>query len=144
MLDVKQFSSAIKQISEEKGISEQSVVETIEAAIAAAYKRDYGKKGQIIKAKLDFDTGKLDLTQTYYIVEGVDEEDYITGPLPLKVTEDKQDQEFDKIQRNKSGEKPEEKDENIDEAGQLKIKLNSEKHILLEDAKKKDKKLKVG
>lgn len=52
MFDVKQFGSAIKQIAEEKGISEQSVFDTIEAAIAAAYKRDYGKKGQIIRANL--------------------------------------------------------------------------------------------
>ena len=49
MLDTKQFASAIKQISEEKGISEGSVFETIEAAIAAAYKREYGKKGQVIR-----------------------------------------------------------------------------------------------
>src|SRR3989338_7844366 len=90
-MDTKQFISAIKQIAEEKGISEQSVFETIEAALAAAYKRDYGKKGQIIKVKLDPETGKLDITQIYYVVEGVDEEEYITGPLPTKVMEDKQD-----------------------------------------------------
>ena len=55
MFDIKQFVSAIKQISEEKGIPEASVLETIEAAIAAAYKRDYGKKGQIIRAKFNAD-----------------------------------------------------------------------------------------
>ncbi|OGN19328.1 MAG: hypothetical protein A3F48_01480 [Candidatus Yanofskybacteria bacterium RIFCSPHIGHO2_12_FULL_41_9] len=82
MLDIKQFISAIKQISEEKGISEQSVLETIEAAIAAAYKRDYGKKGQIIKAKLDLDTGKLNMTQIFYVVEGADEEGNIVGHYP--------------------------------------------------------------
>ncbi len=73
-MDTKQFLSAIKQIAEEKGISEKSVLETIEAAIAAAYKRDYGKKGQIIKAKLDMESGKLEMTQTSYVVEGVDED----------------------------------------------------------------------
>src|SRR3989338_7811137 len=91
MLDIKQFLSAIKQISEEKGIAEESVIETIEAAIAAAYKRDYGKKGQIIRAKLNTGTGELDMTQILYIVEGADEEGYIPGPLQIKVTEDKQD-----------------------------------------------------
>ena len=99
-MDTKQFISAIKQIAEEKGIPEQSVLETIEAAIAAAYKRDYGKKGQIIRAKLDSETGKLDITQVYYVVEGADEDGYITGPLPLKVTEDKQDMhEFERSVR---------------------------------------------
>ena len=29
------------------------VIETIEMAIAAAYKKDYGEKGQIVRAKLD-------------------------------------------------------------------------------------------
>ena len=56
---MKEFASAMKQISEEKGISAESVFETIEAAIAAAYKREYGEKGQIIKATMDPDTGVL-------------------------------------------------------------------------------------
>lgn len=137
MFDIKQFLSAIKQIAEEKGISEISVIETIEAAIAAAYKRDYGKKGQIVKAKLDMDTGKLSMTQIYYVVEGVDEEGYISGPLPLKVTEDKHDShDFDRLKRIENEEKTED--------GELKIKFNPEKHILLEEAKKKSKKAKVG
>lgn len=139
MLDTKQFLSAIKQIAEEKGIAEDSVIETIEAAIASAYKRDYGKKGQIIKAKLDMDTGKLDITQVYYVVEGKDEEEYITGPLPVKVAEDKQDIEVDRSKR-KEIEEPEIKEDD----GVLKIKFNPEKHILLVDAKKKSKKIKVG
>ena len=90
-MDTKQFLSAIKQISEEKGIPEASVIETIEAAIAAAYKRDYGKKGQIIKAKLDTESGDLVMTQLHYVVEGVDEEGYLTGTLPIKVMEEKPD-----------------------------------------------------
>jgi len=36
MFNIKEFVSAIKQISEEKGIPESSVLETIEAAIAAS------------------------------------------------------------------------------------------------------------
>ena len=91
MLDIKQFLAAIKQIAEEKGIPEQSVFETVEAAIAAAYKRDYGKKGQIIKAKLDLETGDIKVTQTHYVVESVDEDGNITGQLPLKLMEEKPD-----------------------------------------------------
>ena len=113
-MDTKQFISAIKQISEEKGIPEASVLETIEAAIAAAYKRDYGKKGQIVKAKLDVETGKLDMTQIFCVVDGVDEDGFITGPLPLKVAEDKQDiHEFER--KHKRGERSEVKPEEIEE-----------------------------
>ena len=145
-MDTKQFISAIKQIAEEKGIPENSVLETIEAAIAAAYKRDYGKKGQIVKAKLDTQTGKLDMTQVFYVVEGVDEEGYITGQLPIKVVEEKQDFHDFERPRKKIGDEPAEVEENTDkkEDGELKIKFNPEKHILLEDAKKKMKKIKVG
>ncbi|OGM96356.1 MAG: transcription termination factor NusA [Candidatus Yanofskybacteria bacterium RIFCSPHIGHO2_02_FULL_38_22b] len=143
MLDTKQFLSAIKQISEEKGIAEQSVIETIEAAIAAAYKRDYGKKGQIIKSKLDTESGGLDMTQIFYVVEGVDEEENITGSLPLKVAEDKQDLETEKPRR-KGEPVPEESGLKKEDEGELKVKFNPEKHILLADAKKKNKKIKVG
>ena len=52
-MDIKSFTSAIAQIAEEKGISSEKVLEGIEMAIAAAYKKDYGKEGQVIKAKLD-------------------------------------------------------------------------------------------
>src|SRR3989344_9103734 len=140
-MDTKQFVSAIKQIAEEKGISEQSVFETIEMALAAAYKRDYGKKGQIIKAKLNSESGKLDITQIYYVVEGFDEERYITGTLPVRVIEDKQDcHDFERPRR--MDEAKEEIQET--EESELKIKFNPEKHILLEEAKKKNKKIKVG
>ena len=146
-MDIKQFLSALKQIAEEKGIPEESVLETIEAAIAAAYKRDYGKKGQVIKVKLDSETSKLDVTQIFYVVEGADDDGNITGPLPVKVAEDKQDfQEMDgskgRIGMSKD-DKDSDKSKSGDE-GELKIKFNPEKHILLQDAKKKDKKLKVG
>ena len=144
-MDTKQFLSATKQIAEEKGISETSVIETIEAAIAAAYKRDYGKKGQIIKAKLDAESGDLVMTQLHYVVDGVDEEGYLTGILPTKVVEEKPDpQDYDsRSRRNEYRET-----ETSGEDGIIKIKYNPEKHILLEEAKKNPpaggKKTKVG
>ena len=140
-MDTKQFVSAIKQISEEKGIPETSVIETIEAAIAAAYKRDYGKKGQIIKAKLDTESGNLVMTQLHYVVQGVDEEGYLTGTLPTKVMEEKPDpQDYDsRLRRNEYRETEATGEDDI-----IKIKYNPEKHTLLEEAKKKSKKSKVG
>ncbi|MEX2090948.1 MAG: transcription termination factor NusA [Candidatus Paceibacterota bacterium] len=138
MFDVKQFTSAIKQISEEKGISEAEVLETIEAAIAAAYKRDYGKKGQVVKAKMDPETGKLEISQTHYVVEGVDEEGSITGELPVKAMEDRHEDGEGR------GRKRNEEMVETSVSGEIKIKFNPEKHVLLEDAKKKNKKAKVG
>jgi N utilization substance protein A len=56
-MDLKNFTSAISQIAEEKGISKERVIDTIESAIAAAYKKDYGERGQIIKAKISPESG---------------------------------------------------------------------------------------
>jgi len=139
MIDTKQFLSAVKQIVEEKGISEENVIETIEAAIAAAYKRDYGKKGQVIRAKLNTDTGGIDITQVHYVVEGVDEEGYVTGPLPAKLIEERPDpQDFEGRSRREMG------DATTTETGELKIKFNPEKHILLAEAKEKRKDIAIG
>ncbi len=64
------FGSAIAQICEEKGISKEKVLETIEAALAAAYKKDYGKKGQNVRASFDEKTGS---TKFFLVKEVVDE-----------------------------------------------------------------------
>ncbi|MBI4160422.1 MAG: transcription termination/antitermination protein NusA [Candidatus Yanofskybacteria bacterium] len=178
MFDTKQFASAIKQIAEEKGIAEDRVHETIEAAIAAAYKKEYGQKGQIVRAKLNLDTGDLKIDQVKIVVEGVDEEGNIIGDLPEKLSE----HEFVEAARREEREEAREKfdmsrkegredqkkavetdRENQDagsgktgpevlveggsigdEAEQTKPKFNPEKHVTLEDAKKIDKKLKIG
>ncbi len=68
-MDSKQFLSAIAQIAEEKGISQEQIIETIEMAIAAAYKRDYGQKGQNIKVKFNPETGEIKIFQIYLVVE---------------------------------------------------------------------------
>lgn len=146
MFDIKQFLLAIKQISEEKGIPEQSVLETVEAAIAAAYKRDYGKKGQIIRAKLDTETGGIKVFQVHYVVEGADEEGNITGQLPSRMIEEKPDFSERFIPEVDRRIQPQGQEGQIsDTPGQDgAIKFNPEKHILIEDAKKKNKKTKVG
>ena len=64
------FGSAISALCEEKGISKDKVIETIEAALSAAYKKDYGKKGQNIKAVFDEKTGG---TKFFLVKEVVDE-----------------------------------------------------------------------
>lgn len=50
---------AIKQISEEKGLPFESVLETIQAALAAAYRKDFGKKNQNVRVEFDPESGAL-------------------------------------------------------------------------------------
>lgn len=59
MWDKKSLKLAIAQLSQERGLSEEKVIEIMEAALASAYKKDYGKKGQKIKAKIDIDSGEF-------------------------------------------------------------------------------------
>jgi len=114
-MDIKNFTSAIAQIAEEKGISVEKIMETIEMAIAAAYKKDYGKKGQMIKAKLDPETGEVKFWQIKEVV---------TRAMIYS------DEELEKL-------KEEEKEEE-------KVRFNPEKHIMLEEAKKINPKIKAG
>ncbi|MDD2732248.1 MAG: transcription termination factor NusA [Candidatus Pacebacteria bacterium] len=117
-MDIKNFKSAISQISEEKGIPLEKVIESIETAIAAAYKKDYGKKGQIIKAKLDLETGQAKFWQ-----------------IKLVVSEDTVEiREGEEDDPKEHAESPEEE----------KIRFNPEKHIMIDEAKKINHKVKTG
>jgi len=66
------FMAAINQICDEKSLSKDTVMETIEAAIAAAYRKDFGKPSQVIKVKLDYDTGQTQVWQVFEVVEEVE------------------------------------------------------------------------
>jgi N utilization substance protein A len=50
---------AIKQICDEKKISYEAVLETVEAALAAAYRKDFGEKNQNVKIAFDPESGNM-------------------------------------------------------------------------------------
>ncbi|MFZ5364736.1 MAG: transcription termination factor NusA [Patescibacteria group bacterium] len=66
---------AIKQICAEKNIPEESVIETIESALAAAYRKDYGDKNQNIKVELDMNTGQFQVFDIKEVVADLTEEE---------------------------------------------------------------------
>ncbi|OGB75279.1 transcription termination factor NusA [candidate division Kazan bacterium RIFCSPHIGHO2_01_FULL_49_10] len=65
--------SAINQIAEEKGIPKEVVLETVEAALAAAYRKDFGQKEQTIVAQIDPETEKTRIFVVHKIVETVED-----------------------------------------------------------------------
>lgn len=67
------FLAAIKQLALEKGLPEDVVKETVESAIGAAYRKDYGRPGQHIIAEIDSKTGGVKLWQIYRVVETEEE-----------------------------------------------------------------------
>ena len=48
-----QFEQALTQIAEEKGLSRDEIITMIEGALAAAFRKDYGKKNQNAVVELD-------------------------------------------------------------------------------------------
>jgi len=128
------FSSAISQICEEKGISKVKVIETVEAALAAAYKKDYGKKGQNIKAIFDQVTGGA---RFFLVKEVVDE---TTREFVEEEDEKSKAKKIDEKEKKEIVEKKEERDETEERLP----RYNQERDIILKEAKKLKKDAKVG
>ena len=70
-----QFLAAINQLCDEKNIPRESVIETIKAAIRAAYRKDYGNKEQIIDVDLDDKSGLATVYVVKMVVKKVEFED---------------------------------------------------------------------
>jgi N utilization substance protein A len=69
MVDLKVIGSVLTQLEEERGIPREKIIEAIELALATAYKKEYGKKGQIVRAKFDMNTGKTEMFQVKIVVD---------------------------------------------------------------------------
>jgi N utilization substance protein A len=60
---------AIKQICDEKQLSAQAVLETVELALAAAFRKDFGEKNQNVKIIFDPETGAMRAFDVKTVVE---------------------------------------------------------------------------
>ena len=68
-MDTKSFIFAVDSICEEKGIARKKVIETIEMALAAAYKKENNRRGQNVDVDLDVKTGKIKAFQLKLVVD---------------------------------------------------------------------------
>lgn len=75
MENIEQVHAAIQQICDEKNISLDAVIETIEAALAAAYRKDFGEKNQNIKVEFSLETGDMKVFDVKTVAEDVDLEE---------------------------------------------------------------------
>lgn len=69
-----EITKAIQFLCDEKNLSYDSVMEAIEFALAAAYRKDFGNKQQNIKVKFDPETGDMQVWDIKTVVEDIDEE----------------------------------------------------------------------
>ncbi|MEK7150376.1 MAG: transcription termination factor NusA [Patescibacteria group bacterium] len=120
MFDLKVINSVIDQLEEERGIPREKMFEAIELALATAYKKEYGKKGQIIRTKFDINSGKAEFSQIKIVV---DESQVI-------MNKEREDAE---VESDKEKEESDEREY-----------FNPEHHILLSDAKKIKKDINLG
>lgn len=113
MFDLKVINSVLSELEEVRGIPREKIIEAIEAALATAYKKEYGKKGQVIRATFDLKTGETNFFQVKTVVDN------------SRVIFEDEAVELE----NRT---PEEAEESADE----RVVYDAEKHILLDDAKK--------
>ncbi len=111
-MDLKTLGSAVNQIAEERGIEPKEVLAGIEEAIAAAYKKQYRERSEIIKSKFSLKTGALNFWQVKIVVDEttVRMEEFVPGEVAPRSFEPGQEEE--------------------------KPRYNPSRHILLDEAKK--------
>lgn len=124
MFNTKEFAAAINQIAEERGVPAEKIWETIESAIAAAYKKEYGEKGQMIKAKLDRVSGELRFWQVKQIVD------------QKMIYSEEELAEMKEKAAPLGGEPRSDESE--------RVRFNPERHIMFEEAKKENPEIKAG
>lgn len=71
-LDIKQLTATIHAIAEEKNLPEDVVVQAVEAAIAAAWRRDNGDRDMNVRAILNRNDGTAKIIVHYDVVENPD------------------------------------------------------------------------
>ena len=69
MLDIKALKIALEQLEAEKKIAHEKVVDAVEKSLAAAYQKEYGKRGQIVRCAIDFETGETRFEQVKVVVD---------------------------------------------------------------------------
>jgi N utilization substance protein A len=122
---------AIKQICDEKNIQPESVIETIEAALAAAYRKDFGTKNQNIKVEFNPETGDFRVFDIKIVVAD-------------ELAEKYEEERLEREKRAKEGivEEKKDKEEKAETAveGEEELKFNPKLHIGFTAAKsiKKD------
>lgn len=72
-MDFKQLAAAIRVIAEEKNLPEEQVLEIVEQALAAAWRRDFGEREQDVRVTMNLNTGEVTAFVTKDIVEEVED-----------------------------------------------------------------------
>ena len=123
MFDLKVIHSVLDQMEDERGIGREKMIDAIEQALATAYKKEFGKRGQIIRAHFDLNSGDTTFNQIKIVA------DETTVRMDDQVNHELEGDDRHHVETAEPV---------VD--GELRVRFDPEKHILIETARliKKD------
>ncbi len=124
-----EITKAIQFLCDEKGLPYDSVMEAIEFALAAAYRKDFGNKQQNIKVKFNPDNGDMKAWDIKTVVEDVAEDVLESAQEELVKRREKAVAEGRELTEEDTADLPH---------------FNPKMELMLSSAKEIDKKVKVG
>lgn len=126
MFDLKVINAVLAEMEEERGIPKEKMMSAIEQALATAYKKEFGKRGQIVRANFDIATGTTNFEQVKIVVD----------ESMLK----SEDEEEEAPAEEKFDSRRHEEEETVIPTEERKVRFDPEKHIMIDSARliKKD------
>lgn len=140
MVDLKVLNAVLEQLEQERGVPREKMLEAIGMSLATAYKKEYGKRGQIVRAKFDLNTGKTEFEQVKTVVE----KDKVIMREEGEIENYKKPTRTTRSDGESFGHKIANKASDIEETEGDLVYFNPEHHILLDDAKKIKKGVSAG
>lgn len=120
MFDLKVINSVLEEMENERGIPRAKLIDAIEQSLATAYKKEFGKRGQIITCQFDLATGVTTFNQVKLVVD-----ETMLKPEPT------------------TDEEPSTQEE-VADADDTKVRFDEEKHIMIQTARMIKKDVQVG
>jgi len=124
-----EIKKAIQFLCDEKNLPYESVMEAIEFALAAAYRKDFGNKQQNIKVKFDPETGDMKAWDIKTVVEDIAEDALEAAQDELTKRREKAKEEGRELTEEETADLPH---------------FNPKMELMLSAAKEINKKAKVG
>lgn len=112
MFDLKVINAVLEEMEEERGIAREKLIDAIEQSLATAYKKEFGKRGQIITCKFDLATGTTVFNQIKIVVD----ESMLKPDLA-------------------DGEEEAELEDEAEGEGDGRVRFDEEKHIMIQTAR---------
>jgi len=120
---------SIQFICDEKGLEYVEVLEALQSALAAAYRKDFGNRQQNIQCIFNPETGDMKMWDEKEVVEDIEEE--------------KLEADQEELARRREEAHKENRELTEEEMGDL-VRFNPKTQVMISEAKEHDKKVKIG